>query len=65
MPDITMCFGRKCPKKGTCYRYLATPNYYQSYSDFEEVCCKDGSYREYWKARKKVTYEPASEEKES
>ena len=25
MPDITMCMGTGCPKKGNCYRALATP----------------------------------------
>ena len=32
MPDITMCEGKDCPLKETCYRYTATPNEYrQSY----------------------------------
>jgi hypothetical protein len=32
MPDISMCKGGKCPKKGKCYRYLATPDeHWQSY----------------------------------
>lgn len=25
MPDITMCEDKKCPKKDTCYRFLAEP----------------------------------------
>ena len=32
MPDITMCQGKDCPLKETCYRYTATPSEYrQSY----------------------------------
>ena len=31
-PDITMCKGRMCPLKNTCYRYRAIPSEYrQSY----------------------------------
>lgn len=32
MPDITMCSGKDCPLKETCYRYTATPSeFMQSY----------------------------------
>jgi hypothetical protein len=32
MADITMCSGKGCPKKATCYRFNATPNEWrQSY----------------------------------
>lgn len=31
MPDITMCMGKDCPLKETCYRYKAEPSEYQSY----------------------------------
>lgn len=30
-PDITMCSGKDCPLKETCYRYKAEPSDYQSY----------------------------------
>jgi len=37
MPDITMCSPKQdCPKKRFCYRYLSTPNTWQSYHDFSE-----------------------------
>lgn len=29
MTDITMCKGDDCPKKETCYRYMAIPNEYR------------------------------------
>ena len=33
--DITMCAnGQKCPKRNTCYRFLALPSGWQSVSDF-------------------------------
>ena len=36
MPDITMCEGKDCPLKETCYRYTAKPSEFrQSY--FAEV----------------------------
>ena len=31
MPDITMCEGNDCPHKEKCYRFMATPNIYQTY----------------------------------
>ena len=35
MPDITMCKGKECPIKDTCYRYTAKASDYQSY--FSEI----------------------------
>jgi hypothetical protein len=41
MPDISMCWGKECPFKEDCYRYIARPNEYrQSYftnPPYEEV----------------------------
>lgn len=34
MPDITMCVPKRCPLKENCFRYVARPSAYQSYSDF-------------------------------
>jgi len=31
MPDITMCYGKDCPHKESCLRYLIKPSKYQSY----------------------------------
>lgn len=31
MPDITMCSGIGCENKETCYRAMATSEYYQAY----------------------------------
>ena len=47
MPDITMCVGRDCPKKNTCYRYTAFPSEYrQSY--FVGVPYKGKGCTYYW-----------------
>lgn len=35
MPDISMCFGKDCPMKESCYRFTAKPNEY-SQSYFQE-----------------------------
>lgn len=46
MPDITMCVKKnnKCKVKKDCYRYIAKPNKYQSYSNFwheyGQRCCE-------------------------
>lgn len=34
MPDITMCVNNECPLRKYCYRYLAVPDQWQSYSFF-------------------------------
>lgn len=42
MPDISMCDQRECPKRLTCYRFMAIPNpYRQSYvtMEFDEDGC--------------------------
>lgn len=31
MVDISMCSGKGCPVKDSCYRYTATPSLHQSY----------------------------------
>lgn len=34
MPDISMCHNEECRKRFHCYRYLAKPDEWQSYSSF-------------------------------
>lgn len=34
MPDITMCANKTCPNRKNCYRFMAIPDKYQSYSGF-------------------------------
>lgn len=35
MPDISMCRNELCPSNKHCYRFRATPDRWQSYSDFK------------------------------
>lgn len=50
MPDVTMCLGKDCPLKETCYRYKAKPDEYQYY--FMEAPFKDKECNYYWKIEK-------------
>lgn len=34
MPDITLCMESNCKRKRLCYRYMAKPDRWQSYSFF-------------------------------
>jgi len=38
--DITMCSGKDCPFKETCYRYTATPSEYRQSYFFEPPIIK-------------------------
>jgi len=54
MPDITMCSGKLCRLKNTCYRYLAEPDkYHQSYY-LKPPKTAGGKCVEYWKYKEKV-----------
>jgi len=44
MPDISKCQGKKCNKKEQCYRFMAIPDLYQSYSNFETQCLPENEY---------------------
>lgn len=46
MPDISMCSGKGCPYKDSCYRRTATPSYYQSYFSVPPI--EDGECKYYW-----------------
>jgi hypothetical protein len=47
MADITMCSGKKCPKKKSCYRFTAPKNdLYQSY--FVNPPIEKGSCEYFW-----------------
>ena len=35
MPDISMCENTACLLREVCYRFMAEPSEYQSYSKFE------------------------------
>lgn len=42
-----MCPGTDCPKKETCYRFMATPSDYQSYFIHSPIK-EDGECDHYW-----------------
>lgn len=47
MPDITQCADDECPRHKNCYRYMATPDEFQSFFG-ERVMNEDGSCDYYW-----------------
>lgn len=57
MTDITKCPGLLCPKKETCYRYLAPSRDYQTY--FTETPLKEDGIEcdEYWHVAAKAPKE--------
>lgn len=60
MPDISMCQRDDCQKRGTCYRYLATPTPdRQAYDEYKPETCED-----HWEVgkRRARTLEQADEE---
>lgn len=40
MPDITMCTSSTCQNREQCYRAMAKPDKYQSYTDFTKLCAE-------------------------
>mgnify|MGYP003659851959 CR=1 len=47
MADITMCDGKGCELKETCYRYKAKPNEYMQ-SFFKEPPIENGECKYHW-----------------
>jgi hypothetical protein len=44
MPDITMCLNNCCELSDQCYRFVAEPSEYQSYSSFVPTLGRDGKW---------------------
>lgn len=55
MPDISMCFGKYCPRKDKCYMAMAKPDRVQTYGDFE-TDCELHDYRNQMKLENDSTY---------
>lgn len=51
MPDITKCYGKECPNKENCFRYVVPAGEYQSYSGFDEERGENGICRMFWDIR--------------
>ena len=47
MSDITMCEGKGCMIRATCYRNRAKASNYQSWAMFEEKCNEITNYPNY------------------
>ena len=47
MPDMTMCSSQACPMKYECYRKMAIPNKFQSFSNFEYTCNEQNGFKDY------------------
>ena len=45
--DITMCQGKGCMLRATCYRNRAKADKYQSWATFEEICNERTNYPNY------------------
>jgi hypothetical protein len=43
MPDISMCRNKECPLRSKCYRFLATPSFWQAYIDAKPITKEDGT----------------------
>ena len=50
--DICMCMSKNCERREECFRAQATPDRYQTYADFEEICKEDG-YKHFWEMEKR------------
>ena len=48
MPDISMCSGKYCLKKDTCYRHQAEPGMRQSWFGKPPFDKKTGECKYYW-----------------
>ena len=47
MADITMCKGKGCALRATCYRNRAVASKYQSWAVFEDKCNEITNYPDY------------------
>lgn len=52
MSEITMCNNENCPKKNECYRYLAIPDEYQMYANFQY----NGQCEQFWQLEYKKSF---------
>ena len=45
--DITMCTSEACTERKRCYRSMAKPSEYQSWSNFEYTCNEDSGFDDF------------------
>lgn len=49
IPDITMCSSETCSERERCYRVMAKPSEYQSWSNFEYTCNENSGFEDFIK----------------
>ena len=49
IPDITMCASEACTERERCYRAMAKPSEYQSWSNFEYTCNENSGFEDFIK----------------
>lgn len=47
IPDITMCASEACTERKRCYRAMAKPSEYQSWSNFEYTCNENSGFEDF------------------
>ena len=47
IPDITMCSSETCSEREKCYRAMAKPSEYQSWSNFEYTCNENSGFEDF------------------
>ena len=47
IPDITMCSSETCSERERCYRAMAKPSEYQSWSNFEYTCNENSGFEDF------------------
>ena len=47
IPDITMCSSETCLERERCYRAMAKPVEYQSWSNFEYTCNENSGFEDF------------------
>lgn len=45
MSDIAQCLVSSCPKAKECYRFMAIPNEWQSYMEFQNICKESNDWQ--------------------
>lgn len=48
MPDISMCLNEECSRKLECWRYMAIPDSWQSYIEFQNICHEGNQWQWFW-----------------
>lgn len=53
MADMTMCTSKNCPMREKCYRIMAKPSKFQSWSNFEYTCNENSGFEDFIRKNEK------------